>query len=133
VERDVMHLLFDTRSTSNIYKTDDIKIFLLPILAQKPPKGKTIQIEALMIHETGRKRGEYRRIGTLYGWAQLIRRLEEAFNEPPTSWSDYEVSSGDDETWNGEQDFAPNLVDESKCVEIRVDEDGKKRYIIDLV
>jgi hypothetical protein len=62
-----------------------------------------------------------------------MRRLEEAFKESPNSNLDDEGSSSPDVGWAGGQDFIPALVDETKCIGVRVDEDGTKRYIIDLV
>ena len=53
-----------------------------------------------------------------------MRRLEEAFKESPNSDLDDEGSSSPDVGWAGGQDFIPALVDETKCIEIRVDEDG---------
>jgi hypothetical protein len=85
---------------------------------------------ALMIQETGRQRGQYQRIGMLIG---SLKELEKAREEPPRIPSDDEGSSRPDRNWNGGQDILPSLVDETKCVEIRVDEAGKKRYIIDIV
>jgi hypothetical protein len=118
---------FDTRSAFDMFEKGGVNIYLLPVpLAE-------FYLHCLMIQETGEQKGQFRRIGVLFGWEDLMRGLEEAFKEPPSIRSGAEGSSLPNENWNGGEDFIPSLVDETKCVEIRVNEDGKKRYIIDLV
>lgn len=87
-------------------------------------------LHALMIQETGKQRGQYRRIGTLM---TNSKDLENASERSPGTPSDHEGSGSPDRNWNGGEDFRPGLVDETKCVEIRVDEAGNKCYIIDIV
>jgi hypothetical protein len=119
---------FDTRSDFNIFITGGVKIYFLPV--PRLDHDTNWLLGGLMIQETGKQRGQYRRIGCLLGFNELVKGLEEAFTE--------RLSARKDEgsrlpNWKRGEDFRPGPVKKTKCVEIRVDEDRKKRYIIDLV
>jgi hypothetical protein len=59
--------------------------------------------------------------------------VENSYRKPPSIRADVAGPTPTDETRNGGVGSTSSPVDETKCVEIRVDEDGTKRYIIDLV
>jgi hypothetical protein len=130
-------LRFDALATANPFETDNVKIYLLPILGRKisTAESENRYLNAFMIQETGEQRGQYRRIGTLSKRDEIVEGLEELSIQPLGIGADIAGSSSPDGNWNRGEDFTPGLVDETKCVEIRVDEDRgkKKRYIIDLV
>jgi hypothetical protein len=111
-----------------MFKVDGVKIYLLPVSYEG-----TYTFGALMIPETGEQRGQYRRIRLLWGCKKLRKVVENSYKKPPSIRADVAGPTPTNENRIAGAGSTSGPVDETKCVEIRVDEDGTKRYIIDLV
>jgi hypothetical protein len=109
------HVIFDCRSAYDTAQTSQIKLFFVPVEVAMVPEAGTFfketsdlaQVRGLMIEETGKARGQFRRVGYLGDWPLPLLQ--------------------------GKSMDSAYYIDDSKCVQIIVDGNGQRRFIIDLV
>jgi hypothetical protein len=112
-----VHTSFDCQSAYDTARTSPIKPFFIPVQIVKKFQteecmkfeGNVAVVSGLMIEETGKEKGQFRRVGCLSG------RLENLF------------------LLQGASVNSAYHIDDSKCVQIFVNSNGQKRFIINLV
>jgi hypothetical protein len=105
------YAIFDCRSAKDAAQMSQIKLFFVPVESDDEmwKLRNAAEVKGLMIEETGEARGQFRRVGYLSCNLQDLPLLQGASTD-----SAYHI-------------------DDSKCVQIIVDGDGQRHFIIDLV